>query len=80
MGILVSILVGAVAGWLADLVFKRFSFSLIVQILLGIVGGFVGGLIFGKSDGILDSILTSFVGAVIVLGIAALIKGQQKTA
>ncbi len=80
MGILVSILVGAVAGWLADLVFKRFSFSLIVQILLGIVGGFVGGLIFGKSEGILDSILTSFVGAVIVLGIAALIKGQQKTA
>ncbi len=80
MGILVSILVGAVAGWLADLVFKRFSFSLIVQILLGIVGGFVGGLIFGKSEGILDSILTSFVGAVIVLGIAALIKGQQRTA
>ncbi len=80
MGILVSILVGAVAGWLADLVFKRFSFSLIVQILLGIVGGFVGGLIFGKSEGILDGILTSFVGAVIVLGVAALIKGQQKTA
>jgi len=79
MGFLVSILVGAVAGWLADLVFKRFSFSLIVQILLGIVGGFVGKLIFGKSDGILDNTLTSFVGAVIVLGIAALIKGQQKT-
>ncbi|GAB3563489.1 hypothetical protein GCM10027578_07250 [Spirosoma luteolum] len=79
MGILVSILVGAVAGWLADLVFKRFSFSLVVQILLGIVGGFVGGMIFGKSGGILDSILTAFVGAVIVLGIAALIKGSRKT-
>ncbi|PRY44112.1 putative membrane protein YeaQ/YmgE (transglycosylase-associated protein family) [Spirosoma oryzae] len=78
MGILVSILVGAVAGWLADLVFKRFSFSLIVQILLGIVGGFVGGMLFGKSEGVLDSILTSFVGAVIVLGIAALIKGRQR--
>ena len=60
MGILTSILVGAIAGWLADLVFKRFSFSLLVE--------------FGKSSGILDGILTSFVGAVALLGIAALIK------
>ncbi len=77
MGILISLLVGAIAGWLADLVFKRFSFSLIVQILLGMVGGFVGGLIFGDSAGVLDRILTAFVGAVIVLGIAALIKGRS---
>lgn len=74
MGILTSILVGAIAGWLADLVFKRFSFSLLVEILLGIAGGIVGGLIFGKSTSLIDSIVTSFVGAVILLGIAALIK------
>jgi uncharacterized membrane protein YeaQ/YmgE (transglycosylase-associated protein family) len=79
MGILVSILVGAIAGWLADLVFKRFSFSLVVEILLGIAGGFVGGWIFGRAGGIIDQILTSFVGAVIILGIAALIKGSRRT-
>lgn len=75
MNILITILVGAIAGWLADLVFKRFSFSLIAEILLGIVGGFIGGWIFGASTGFLDAVLTSFIGAVIVLGIAALIKG-----
>ena len=79
MGFLVSILVGAIAGWLADLVFKRFSFSLLVQILLGIAGGFVGGLIFGRGGGLIDQILTSFVGAVIILGIAGLIKGRSTT-
>lgn len=78
MGFLLSILIGGIAGFLADLVFKRFSFSLIVQILLGMVGGFVGGLIFGGSVGMLDRIITAFVGAVIVLGIAALIKGRSK--
>ncbi len=78
MGILTSILVGAVAGWLADLVFKRFSFSLLVEILLGIAGGIVGGFVFGKSTGLLDSIVTSFVGAVAILGIAALIKGNTR--
>lgn len=77
MGILYSILVGAVAGFLADLLFKRFSFSLIVQILLGILGGFVGGYLFGRDGGLIEQILTSFVGAVIVLGIASLIKGAQ---
>ncbi len=78
MGILTSILVGAVAGWLADLVFKRFSFSLLVEILLGIAGGILGGLVFGKSTGVLDAILTAFVGAVVILGIAALIKGRTR--
>lgn len=77
--ILYSILVGAVAGFLADLLFKRFSFSLIVQILLGILGGFVGGYLFGRDGGLIEQILTAFVGAVIVLGIAALIKGSRKT-
>ncbi|GAB3746889.1 GlsB/YeaQ/YmgE family stress response membrane protein [Spirosoma pomorum] len=80
MSILITILVGAIAGWLADLVFKRFSFSLLVEILLGIAGGFVGGWIFGAGGSFLDSVLTSFVGAVIILGIAALIKGARKTA
>ena len=78
MGILTSILVGAIAGWLADLVFK--PFSLIVEILLGIAGGVGASWVFGKSDGILDAILTSFVGAVAILGIAALIKGSTSRA
>lgn len=77
MGLLVAILVGAIAGWLADLVFRRFSFSLFAEILLGIAGGFVGGWIFGRDGGIIDQILTAFVGAVIILGIAALIKGRS---
>ncbi|KAA9357600.1 GlsB/YeaQ/YmgE family stress response membrane protein [Larkinella humicola] len=84
MGLLMTILVGAIAGWLADLLFKRFSFSLFTEILLGIAGAFVGGWIFGSTfatgaGGVLDRVLTAFVGAVIILGIAALIKGSRKT-
>jgi uncharacterized membrane protein YeaQ/YmgE (transglycosylase-associated protein family) len=78
MGFLVSILVGAVSGFLADLVFKRFSFSLLMQILLGIAGGFLAGLFFGRGGGIVDQIITSFVGAVVILFVAGLIKGSQK--
>ncbi len=84
MGLLLTILVGAIAGWLADLLFKRFSFSLFTEILLGIAGAFVGGWIFGSTfatgaGGLLDRVLTAFVGAVLILGITALIKGSRKT-
>lgn len=83
MELLVTILVGAVAGWLADLIFKRFSLSLLVEIILGIVGAFVGGWLFGNAMGsdenIIGRILTAFVGACVVLGIAALIKGSSRT-
>jgi len=85
MELLVTILVGAVAGWLADLVFKRFSLSLFMEIILGIIGAFVGGWLFGNTfttgvGGIFDRILTAFIGAVIILGIAALFKrGTSRT-
>ena len=81
--LLISLLVGALAGWLADMVFSRFSFSLWIQILLGIAGGFVGGWVLGNDlevmfglPSLVSRILTSFVGALIVLAIAALIKGR----
>jgi uncharacterized membrane protein YeaQ/YmgE (transglycosylase-associated protein family) len=84
MGILVTILVGAIAGWLADLLFKRFSLSLLMEIILGIVGALVGGWIFGNTfstgaSGFLDRVLTAFVGAVIILGIAALFSRRRTT-
>jgi uncharacterized membrane protein YeaQ/YmgE (transglycosylase-associated protein family) len=82
--LLISILIGALAGWLADKAFSRFSLSLWLQIVLGIVGGFVGGWVLGNDleavlglPSIVSRILTSFIGAVIVLGVTALIKGKK---
>jgi len=85
VNLLTSILVGALAGWLADKVFSRFSFSVWIQIILGIVGGFVGGWVLGDDleivlglPSLISRILTAFVGALIILGIAALVKGKKE--
>lgn len=85
INLLTSILVGALAGWLADKVFSRFSFSVWIQIILGIVGGFVGGWVLGDDleivlglPSLISRILTAFVGALIILGIAALVKGKTE--
>lgn len=73
MGILATIVVGLIAGWLASMVMKSRS-GLIVDLILGVIGGFVGGwlsgVLFGANlmSGInITSIIVAFIGAVIVL-------------
>ena len=77
--ILVIILVGAVAGWLAGLIVKGYGYGLLGNIVVGIVGAFVAGLIFPKlgfniGSGIAGSIIYATIGAVILLFLIRLIK------
>ena len=43
MGLLYSLLIGAIAGWLAGKLMKGGGFGLLINIILGIIGGFVAG-------------------------------------
>lgn len=77
--ILIWILVGAVAGWLAGLVVRGFGFGLIGNIIVGIVGAFLGGWLFGQlgfsiGAGIINTIFTAFIGAVVLLLIVRVFK------
>ena len=76
MGIILLIIIGAIAGFIARaLVPGRDAMGIIPTIVLGIVGSFIGGflgaLIFGKDalDGLLQpsGIIGSIIGAVIAL-------------
>lgn len=77
--LLIWILVGAVAGWLAGLVVRGFGFGLIGNIIVGIIGAFLGGWLFGTlgiaiGAGIINTIFTAFIGAVVLLLIVRVIK------
>src|SRR5690349_23258369 len=77
--ILIWIIVGAVAGWLAGLVVRGFGFGLLGNIVVGILGAVLGGWLFGAIGfsffpGILNTILTAFIGAVILLLIIRVVK------
>lgn len=71
MGILIFLLIGAIAGWLAGTIIKGRGFGLVGNIVVGIVGAVVGGLLFDflgvRSGGFLGSIITATLGAVILL-------------
>jgi len=77
--LIVFIIVGAIAGWLAGLIVKGFGFGLLGNIVVGIVGAFIAGLLFPAigvqlSAGILGAIIHSTIGAVILLVLIRLVK------
>lgn len=71
MHILISVLLGALAGWIAGRIMRGSGFGLLVNILLGIVGGFVGDLCFDllgiEATNWIGRLLMAVVGAVLVI-------------
>jgi uncharacterized membrane protein YeaQ/YmgE (transglycosylase-associated protein family) len=77
--ILVFLIVGAVAGWLAGLIVKGGGFGLIGNMVVGIIGAFIAGFLFpaigiSLGSGILSAILHATIGAVILLVLIRIVK------
>ncbi|MGG7056220.1 GlsB/YeaQ/YmgE family stress response membrane protein [Nitrosomonas sp. ANs5] len=68
-GLLIFIVIGAVAGWLAGILMEGKGFGLVGNIIIGIAGAIAGGLLFGLL-GLIGSIVTAIVGAALLLFLA----------
>ena len=79
MGLIGSIIVGILAGFLAGKLMRGGGFGCLMNLLLGVVGGFVGGMLFRAlgiswNNGSIGEVGTAVVGAVLVLYVASLLK------
>lgn len=83
MGLLVWLIVGGLAGWVASMVMKTDKdMGLLANIVVGIIGAFIGGwaisLFGGGADVMsgfnLGSFLTALLGAVILLALLKMIR------
>ncbi|WP_066015570.1 GlsB/YeaQ/YmgE family stress response membrane protein [Endozoicomonas atrinae] len=76
--ILVFLVVGAIAGFLAGQFFKGSGFGLTWNMIIGIVGSVIGGLVFGilgfATTSLLGSIISATLGAILLLIIIQKIK------
>jgi uncharacterized membrane protein YeaQ/YmgE (transglycosylase-associated protein family) len=76
--LIVILLVGLVAGWLAGQFVRGGGFGLVGDLIVGVVGAFLGGwllpLIGLNLTGILGAIVTATIGAVILLIILRVVK------
>lgn len=81
IAVVVALIIGAVAGWLAGVIVEGGGFGLIGNMLVGIAGAFVAALLFPRlglgltlGGGIVGAIVTSALGAVVLLLIVNLVQ------
>ena len=77
--LLVILLIGAIAGWLAGQIVQGTGFGLVGDILIGIVGAFIASWLFPQlglhlGAGIVAEIIAATIGAVLLLVIARLVR------
>jgi uncharacterized membrane protein YeaQ/YmgE (transglycosylase-associated protein family) len=78
-GLIILLIVGAIAGWLAGVIMKGYGFGLIGNIAVGIVGAVIGGWLLPRvgiviGGGIVGAIINALIGAVILLFVIGLVK------
>lgn len=78
--LVIWLVIGAIAGWLAGNIVTGFGFGLVGNIVVGIVGSLIAGWLLPKvglksitQNQIIDQIIFAVIGAVILLVIVGLI-------
>ncbi len=84
--LLIWLIVGLIAGWLAGVVMRGGGYGVVGDIIVGIVGAIIGGFLAGTVFGIPDavngvnptSIVVAFIGAVILIAILRALPGRAR--
>jgi uncharacterized membrane protein YeaQ/YmgE (transglycosylase-associated protein family) len=83
VSIIVWLIVGLIAGWLAGMAMGGRGFGVLGNMVVGIVGALIGGFLASTFLGLdvsgfnLPSILVAFLGSIVFLLILRLIPGSQ---
>jgi uncharacterized membrane protein YeaQ/YmgE (transglycosylase-associated protein family) len=76
--LIVFLIIGVVAGFLAGKIMKGGGFGLLGDLVVGVIGAFLGGWLFGMLGlfpaGMLGTLVTATVGAVVLLWLIRLVK------
>jgi len=72
------LVIGATAGWLADLIMQGRGGNLLLNLLIGVVGAVIGGFLFSalglSAHGLLGNLIMATSGAVVLLFLINLFK------
>jgi uncharacterized membrane protein YeaQ/YmgE (transglycosylase-associated protein family) len=82
--LLVILLVGLVAGWLAGQIVQGTGFGVIGDMAIGIVGAFVGDWLLPRLGihlgfGIVGAIINATIGAIVLLLVIRLVRGGRQS-
>ncbi|MBO0741143.1 MAG: GlsB/YeaQ/YmgE family stress response membrane protein [Hyphomicrobiaceae bacterium] len=77
--IIIWLVIGAVAGWLAGQIVKGGGFGLVGDIIVGIIGAVIAGWLLPRiglyiGGGLIADVINAVIGAVILLLVVRLVK------
>ena len=77
--LIIWLIIGAIAGWLAGQIMKGRGFGLVGDIIVGIVGAFIAGVLFPRlgfafGNPLVGSVIAAVVGACLLLFILRLVR------
>jgi uncharacterized membrane protein YeaQ/YmgE (transglycosylase-associated protein family) len=81
--LLVILLVGLIAGWLAGKVVRGTGFGLVADLCIGVIGAYIGDWLLPRlgihlGTGIIELIISATVGAILLLVVLRLIKRRGR--
>ena len=80
VGIIGWIIIGVIAGWIAEKVMKR-NHGLLTNLVVGVVGALLGGFLAGLlglgSNGFIGSLVIATLGAIVLLAILGALRGRR---
>ena len=80
IGIIIYLIVGGIAGWLASMIMRtNGQQGIVLNIVVGVVGGFIGGWLLptlglGLGGGWVGFLVTALIGAIVLLAIVNLFR------
>jgi uncharacterized membrane protein YeaQ/YmgE (transglycosylase-associated protein family) len=81
--LLIIVLVGLIAGWLAGQVMRGAGFGLVGDLIIGLLGALIGDWLLPRLDihigiGLLALVINAFIGAIVLLIILRLVGGGTR--
>jgi uncharacterized membrane protein YeaQ/YmgE (transglycosylase-associated protein family) len=80
VSIIIMLVIGAVAGWLAGLIYSGGGFGLVGNIIVGILGAIIAGFLLPgvlQFSGIAGQIVSATIGAIILLFLINFINSRR---
>lgn len=81
VGIIGAIVIGIVAGWIAEKVMRR-NHGILTNLIVGVVGAFIGAFLAGMLGfddyGFVGTLIVATLGAILLLAIVGMVRGRGR--
>ena len=78
MSLISFLILGLIAGWLAETIMKGRGAGLVVNLIVGVIGAYLGGFLFSlfglSAHGFIGSLITATIGAIVLLFLINFVK------